>query len=153
MIQDHGHITREQSSSSRYLNFMTTIGLNQRTPIAIKHLIWAAAGHPNSVFQLAPPDLEWLTGAPVADVAVGSSDEKSALQYAMNVVAAHAHSVRSVIALPSPCISVCRINSNLGLCEGCFRTTDEIAAWGSSNDNAKRATWGRIEERIAALRA
>jgi prolyl-tRNA editing enzyme YbaK/EbsC (Cys-tRNA(Pro) deacylase) len=31
-------------------------------------VIWAAAGHPNGVFTLAPGDLERLTGAPVADV-------------------------------------------------------------------------------------
>ncbi|QNP50569.1 YbaK/EbsC family protein [Diaphorobacter aerolatus] len=31
-------------------------------------VIWAAAGHPNGVFQLAPEDLEKLTGAPVVDV-------------------------------------------------------------------------------------
>ncbi len=31
-------------------------------------VIWAAAGHPNGVFQLAPQDLKKLTGAPVADV-------------------------------------------------------------------------------------
>lgn len=32
-------------------------------------LVWAAAGHPNGVFALAPADLERLTGgAPVADV-------------------------------------------------------------------------------------
>jgi len=30
--------------------------------------IWAAAGHPNAVFKLAPAELEALTGAPVADV-------------------------------------------------------------------------------------
>lgn len=30
--------------------------------------IWAAAGHPNGVFRLAPAQLEALTGAPVADV-------------------------------------------------------------------------------------
>lgn len=30
--------------------------------------IWAAAGHPNAVFPLAPGDLQRLTGAPVADV-------------------------------------------------------------------------------------
>ncbi len=30
--------------------------------------IWAAAGHPNGVFRLAPGDLQRLTGAPVADV-------------------------------------------------------------------------------------
>jgi prolyl-tRNA editing enzyme YbaK/EbsC (Cys-tRNA(Pro) deacylase) len=30
--------------------------------------IWAAAGHPNGVFQLSPQQLVALTGAPVADV-------------------------------------------------------------------------------------
>jgi prolyl-tRNA editing enzyme YbaK/EbsC (Cys-tRNA(Pro) deacylase) len=30
--------------------------------------VWAAAGHPNGVFRLAPAELEALTGAPVADV-------------------------------------------------------------------------------------
>lgn len=30
--------------------------------------VWAAAGHPNGVFPLAPAELEWLTGAPVVDV-------------------------------------------------------------------------------------
>jgi prolyl-tRNA editing enzyme YbaK/EbsC (Cys-tRNA(Pro) deacylase) len=30
--------------------------------------IWAAAGHPNGVFQLTPQQLVALTGAPVADV-------------------------------------------------------------------------------------
>ena len=30
--------------------------------------IWAAAGHPNGVFQLSPQQLQQLTGAPVADV-------------------------------------------------------------------------------------
>jgi prolyl-tRNA editing enzyme YbaK/EbsC (Cys-tRNA(Pro) deacylase) len=30
--------------------------------------IWAAAGHPNGVFQLSPEQLEKLTGAPIVDV-------------------------------------------------------------------------------------
>jgi len=30
--------------------------------------IWAAAGHPNGVFRLAPAELERLTAAPVCDV-------------------------------------------------------------------------------------
>ncbi|MBI5269896.1 MAG: YbaK/EbsC family protein [Burkholderiales bacterium] len=33
--------------------------------------VWAAAGHPNGVFRVAPADLERLTGAPVADVVQG----------------------------------------------------------------------------------
>ncbi len=32
--------------------------------------IWAAAGHPNGVFRLAPSELERYTGAPVVDVVV-----------------------------------------------------------------------------------
>ena len=32
--------------------------------------VWAAAGHPNGVFRLAPQALVVLTGAPVADVVV-----------------------------------------------------------------------------------
>jgi prolyl-tRNA editing enzyme YbaK/EbsC (Cys-tRNA(Pro) deacylase) len=31
-------------------------------------VVWAAAGHPHSVFPLHPADLERLTGAPVVDV-------------------------------------------------------------------------------------
>jgi prolyl-tRNA editing enzyme YbaK/EbsC (Cys-tRNA(Pro) deacylase) len=30
--------------------------------------IWAAAGHPNGVFQLSPAELQALTGAPLVDV-------------------------------------------------------------------------------------
>lgn len=115
--------------------------------------IWAAAGHPNAVFQLAPADLEWMTGAPVVDVAVNPVEEKSAQQNAINIVAARAQEIRVTAEILSPCISVCRMHAVTGLCEGCFRTRDEIAVWGNSPDDAKRATWVRIEERMAALQA
>jgi prolyl-tRNA editing enzyme YbaK/EbsC (Cys-tRNA(Pro) deacylase) len=37
-------------------------------------IVWAAAGHPNGVFALAPAQLEALTGgAPVADVVQAGS--------------------------------------------------------------------------------
>ena len=39
----------------------------------------------------------------------------------------------------SPCISVCRMNATSGLCEGCFRTIDEIAHWSLYDDDEKRA--------------
>ena len=113
--------------------------------------IWAAAGHPNAVFQLAPADLEWMTGAPVVDVAVNPVDESTALQNAITLVAARARIIRATDEIVSPCISVCRMHAVTGLCEGCFRTRDEIASWGNSADDAKRATWLRIEERMAAL--
>ncbi|RVT87652.1 DUF1289 domain-containing protein [Inhella crocodyli] len=34
----------------------------------------------------------------------------------------------------SPCINVCRIEARSGLCEGCARTLDEIAAWAQASD-------------------
>ena len=50
-------------------------------------------------------------------------------------------------SLPSPCVSVCRMDAASGLCEGCMRTIDEIAAWGAMDDQGKRAVWLRIEQR------
>lgn len=50
--------------------------------------------------------------------------------------------------VPSPCISVCRMNADSGLCEGCLRTLDEIARWSRMDDAGKRAIWSLIETRI-----
>lgn len=52
--------------------------------------------------------------------------------------------------VPSPCISVCRMNATSGWCEGCWRTIDEIAAWASLDDEARRAVWRLLPEREAA---
>ncbi len=49
--------------------------------------------------------------------------------------------------VPSPCISVCRMDAATGWCEGCFRTLDEIAAWGRASDADKLQIWQRIEAR------
>ena len=55
--------------------------------------------------------------------------------------------------VPSPCISVCRMDASTGWCEGCLRTIDEIAGWSTFDDNAKRAVWDAIEMRHAACMA
>ena len=112
--------------------------------------IWAAAGHPNAVFELAPADLERLTGALVVDVAVNVNEEKQVQQNAIDLVAARARKMAVTAEIVSPCISVCRMHAITGLCEGCFRTRDEIAVWGNACDDAKLATWARIEERMAS---
>jgi predicted Fe-S protein YdhL (DUF1289 family) len=52
--------------------------------------------------------------------------------------------------VPSPCQSICRMDAATGLCEGCLRTLDEIAAWSSMDDEAKRALWRLIETRAKA---
>lgn len=52
--------------------------------------------------------------------------------------------------VPSPCISVCRIDPASGLCEGCLRSLDEIAGWSTYGDDARRAVWTAIEARRSA---
>ena len=55
--------------------------------------------------------------------------------------------------VPSPCTDVCRVPAGSGLCEGCFRTLDEIAAWSSLSDAGKRVVWQRLEQRRSDARA
>ncbi len=86
--------------------------------------IWAAAGHPNGVFRLSPDQLVALTGAPVCDITPSFTT-----------------------LIPSPCVSVCRMDEPSGWCEGCLRTLDEIAAWASMDDRAKRAVWKLLPQR------
>jgi predicted Fe-S protein YdhL (DUF1289 family) len=50
--------------------------------------------------------------------------------------------------VPSPCISVCRMDAQGELCLGCLRTLDEIAAWGRMADTEKREVWQQIAIRI-----
>jgi predicted Fe-S protein YdhL (DUF1289 family) len=52
--------------------------------------------------------------------------------------------------VPSPCIGVCRMDEACGLCAGCWRTLDEIAAWGGSDDATRRRIWQAVEARQAA---
>jgi predicted Fe-S protein YdhL (DUF1289 family) len=49
--------------------------------------------------------------------------------------------------VPSPCISVCRIDASTGLCEGCTRTLSEIAEWGTMPDTERLEVWARIARR------
>jgi uncharacterized protein len=49
--------------------------------------------------------------------------------------------------VPSPCVSVCRMDAHTQWCEGCFRTLAEIAAWSRMDDAGKREVWRMIGER------
>ncbi len=93
-------------------------------------VIWAAAGHPNGVFQLHPSQLQALTGAPLADVTPPPAADQ-------------------VLPVSSPCIDVCRMDDASGLCRGCWRTLDEIAAWSQLGDGAKRDVLVRAAQRRA----
>ena len=121
--------------------------------------VWAAAGHPNAVFQLSPQDLARLTAAPWVDVAAtaieplapavpdeGPNPRQAAIEY----LRACATNIPATGAVPSPCISVCQINAATGCCEGCFRTLDEIAGWSTATPEAKRKFWRDLAQRLPA---
>ena len=53
--------------------------------------------------------------------------------------------------VPSPCVSLCKMNRDSGLCEGCLRTLDEIIAWGKADDDFKRTVWAQLPQRDAMV--
>ncbi|MDM0078016.1 DUF1289 domain-containing protein [Variovorax sp. J2P1-59] len=52
--------------------------------------------------------------------------------------------------VPSPCISICRMDAASGFCQGCLRTIQEIAAWSRMGEADKRSVWRAIELRAQA---
>ena len=113
--------------------------------------VWAAAGHPNAVFQLSPQDLAQLTSAPWADVADVPDESPNPRQAAIDHLRACAANIAPTGDVPSPCISVCQINAVTGSCEGCFRTLDEIASWSVATPEAKRSVWRAIAQRLPTM--
>jgi prolyl-tRNA editing enzyme YbaK/EbsC (Cys-tRNA(Pro) deacylase)/predicted Fe-S protein YdhL (DUF1289 family) len=120
-------------------------------------MVWAAAGHPNAVFQLSPQALAQLTAAPWVDVAATAieplapavpDEAPSPRQAAIDHLRACAANIAAKGEVPSPCISVCQINAATGSCEGCFRTLDEIAGWSVATPEAKRSVWRAIAQRL-----
>jgi len=51
--------------------------------------------------------------------------------------------------LASPCINVCKMDVQSGLCQGCFRTLDEIAGWGAASDERRLHILAAVEQRRA----
>ena len=60
-------------------------------------------------------------------------------------------SYRPPLAVRSPCVSICRIVPETGYCEGCLRTIDEIAAWGTMSSAERQSVWLTLRERRAEL--
>ena len=59
--------------------------------------------------------------------------------------------IASESRVPSPCISVCEMDAATGLCAGCLRTLDEIAAWSVLDDAEKQAVLKRLPLRRARV--
>ena len=76
------------------------------------------------------------------------------LENAIETIALRAALARAGGTLvPSPCISLCRMDASSGLCIGCFRTLDEICHWSGASLPAKRQVWALIEQRMEARAA
>ena len=47
----------------------------------------------------------------------------------------------------SPCVNICKINSENGLCIGCFRNLEEIARWSQLDEVEKGKIYSEISRR------
>lgn len=47
----------------------------------------------------------------------------------------------------TPCVNICKINTEHGICGGCKRTQDEIKQWRSYSDEMREAVLKDLEER------
>jgi uncharacterized protein len=56
-----------------------------------------------------------------------------------------------VPVLETPCINLCLLDSEFGLCLGCGRTLEEIAGWASMTDRERRAVMALLPARLASL--
>ncbi len=53
--------------------------------------------------------------------------------------------------MKSPCVKVCVMDPARGVCLGCCRTLDEIAAWGGMTDAEREGVMAQLTERRRAL--
>lgn len=52
-----------------------------------------------------------------------------------------------ILPVPSPCVSLCKMDVERQYCMGCLRTIDEIMAWSKAGDDYKQAVWTEIARR------
>jgi predicted Fe-S protein YdhL (DUF1289 family) len=55
----------------------------------------------------------------------------------------------ATVPIVTPCVSICEMDARTGLCRGCFRTLDEVAAWSVLDDDARRAVMAELPARRA----
>lgn len=55
--------------------------------------------------------------------------------------------------IESPCVDICQLRKGDEMCRGCYRTLEEIAAWGSMTPAARRQIMHRLAARKLAVTA
>ena len=54
--------------------------------------------------------------------------------------------------IDSPCVQICVIHPREGICAGCYRTLDEIAAWSRMAPDARRTLMAELPDRASLLK-
>lgn len=49
--------------------------------------------------------------------------------------------------IATPCVQICVVDGESGLCLGCFRTLGEVAGWSRLSDAARAAVMADLPER------
>ena len=102
-----------------------------------------------------------LTAVPDDAAAHADSEARQAREthaVAIKNIAARARSVcasstNDADLVPSPCISLCRVDALTHWCDGCFRTLDEISKWSRLDATGKRRVWQAIGQRAGQVGA
>jgi predicted Fe-S protein YdhL (DUF1289 family) len=55
--------------------------------------------------------------------------------------------------MDTPCVNICALDPRTGLCFGCSRTIDEIAAWSRMSDAERRRIMAELPARTSGARA
>ena len=53
--------------------------------------------------------------------------------------------------IATPCVQVCVVDGESGLCLGCFRTLQEIAAWAALSDEERAAVTADLPSRRSRI--
>jgi predicted Fe-S protein YdhL (DUF1289 family) len=67
-------------------------------------------------------------------------------------ISSHAHRMPAPPAIASPCIQVCVVDGESGLCLGCYRTLAEVAGWTRLTAEAREAVMVELPQRRARIR-
>ena len=54
--------------------------------------------------------------------------------------------------MQSPCVKICALDAETGLCTGCGRSLEEIGAWLNLSDQERRRIMAALPERMKKLR-
>lgn len=57
-----------------------------------------------------------------------------------------------MVTIETPCTKVCILDPVTGLCRGCGRSGEEIAAWTSFSDDERARIMAQLPERLARER-